>query len=93
MSQEQVPEGAPPVDALLEGYTGTCKACVAEADTGKKIDEGHTCPDIEPVRLGEGHKLPSGLSVGEQLQRWLEVGQPGALLGAPECPPGTTLAR
>ena len=41
----------------------------------------------------EGHKLPSGLSVGERVQHWLEVGQPGALLGVPECPPGTTLAK
>lgn len=101
MNQDQKQSEAPPsVDALLEGYTGACKACAAEAETGKDIEDGHTCPDIEPVRLGEGHlptrlekSLPNGMTVGERLQSFIENGQAGAQLGAPCAPPGTSLAR
>jgi hypothetical protein len=98
MNQEQKqPEAPLSVDALLAGYTGACKACAAEAETGKDIEDGHTCPDIEPVRLGEGHlpskSLPDGMAIGERLQAWAETGQPGAAQGVPCAPPGTSLAR
>jgi hypothetical protein len=97
MSQEQT-EVPPSADALLDGYEGTCKACAAEADTGKTIEAGHTCPEPEPVRLGEGH-LPTKLerqesmTVGQKLESWALAGQPGAPQGVPCAPPGTILAR
>ena len=93
MSQEQVPEGAPPVDALLGGFSGRkdCKACALEAEFGGPLESAqkawHELQSTEHV-CGK-----SKLTVGSVLERWALTGQPGAAAGVPSCPPGTTLGR
>lgn len=93
MSQEQVPEGAPPVDALLEGYEGrgACKACEVASHTYATTDEATRA--YEALKSIPHTCGKSSLTVAEHLEAWALTGQPGALLGVPECPPGTTLAK
>lgn len=93
MSQEQVPESPPPVDALLEGYEGrgTCKACEVASQTYATTDEAtRTYEALKSIPHTCGK--PS-LTVAEHLEAWALTGQPGAAAGVPSCPPGTTLAK
>lgn len=93
MSQEQVPEGAPPVDALLEGYEGrgTCKACEVASHAYATTDEATRA--YEALKSIPHTCGKSSLTVAEHLEAWALAGQPGAPQGQPCAPPGTTLAR
>lgn len=87
MNEEQTPEIPPSTEALLDGLDKrtTCAACEVEAELGggntQVTTPVHTCAKATSV------------TVAQRLESWALVGQPGAAVGAPSCPPGTTLAK